>query len=227
MQYYQLTIESKKNINEICNCNFFRLNGRFWIYDITEDETTDYVDFFIQFIKKNKEKLQNNGITSDDITVWLLYEYEQQCSLRISAKDMELLGEENIVLCVSCWEKDTTLDLSYDNPYLNEEKILYLLKVKTDKNPNDFFSRKNFCFDNGWWCYQTDNVRHGIHELVSLIKNNQKQIFPNGISAEDINICFYYEYASECSWEFSSEEMKELGNLGLDLFITCKKINFN
>lgn len=227
MKYYKLEIESENNINEICNCTFFKQIGKFWIYEITEDETTGYVDFFIEFIKRNKEKLEMNGITSDDISVWLLYEYDRQCLFCISAKNMKLLSEENIVLCFSCWEKDSTLDLSYDNSYLDEEKILYLLKIKTDKNPNDFFSIKNFRFDNGWWCYQTDNVRSGICELISLIKKNRKHIFSNGISLKDVNICFHYEYLTECSWEFSPEEMKELGNLGLDLSVKCQKTNCN
>ncbi len=117
MQYYQLQIESKHNINEILNCTFFKQIGKFWIYEITENVTTDYADFFIQLIKKNKEKLEMNGITSDDITVWLLYEYDQQCSLCISTKNMKLLSDENIELCIDCWQKDSVIN------FFNQEDI--------------------------------------------------------------------------------------------------------
>lgn len=89
----------------------FKQVGNIWIYEITEDVTTDYVDFFIQFIKRNKNQMKLGGITSDEITIWLLYEYEQQCLLCISNKNMKLLTEENIELCIDCWQKGSSVDL--------------------------------------------------------------------------------------------------------------------
>ena len=111
MQYYQLQIESKHNINEMFNCSCFKQTGNLWIYEISEEETTDYVNFFIELIKKNKDKLEKNDITSHNITIWILYEYDEQCSLCISTKNMKMLSEENIELCIDCWQKDSSVDL--------------------------------------------------------------------------------------------------------------------
>ena len=223
---YWLRINSKKNINALLSTDVFKYKY-FWNYEISEVSSQSPIMEIVSFLKKNQTSLFENNIKSENMSVWINYEYEKDCRFSLSHEELKSLGDLGIPLCFSCWEKGTTLDLSYDNSNLDEEITEYILKIKTDKNPNDFFSKKNFHFDNGLWCYQTDNVIFGIHELVSFLKKNQKHIFSNGITPKDINICFYYEYLSECSWEFISKEMKELGDIKIDLNIVCMKKDRN
>ena len=59
--------------------------------------TLKYIDAY--------EKLESIGISREDISIWILYEYEGQCNMEYDPVSMKKMGENGIVLCISCWEK--------------------------------------------------------------------------------------------------------------------------
>jgi hypothetical protein len=64
------------------------------------------INYFLDLLEKNKKELKDNGITSEDISIWYLYEYEGQCNMEFYPNDLKRLGENEITFCISCWEKD-------------------------------------------------------------------------------------------------------------------------
>ena len=54
-------------------------------------------------------KLESIGISREDISIWVLYEYEGQCNMEYDPVSMKKIGENGIVLCISCWEKEGEL----------------------------------------------------------------------------------------------------------------------
>ncbi len=53
------------------------------------------------------ELLATIGIERKDITIWMLYEYDQQCNLEFDPIRMKRLGDNGIGLCISCWDAGT------------------------------------------------------------------------------------------------------------------------
>jgi hypothetical protein len=70
-----------------------------------EDPYINYVEYFLDLLEGNYEKLSLIGVERNDISIWLLYEYDQQCNMEFLPNDMQRMGENGIVLCVSCWQK--------------------------------------------------------------------------------------------------------------------------
>lgn len=70
------------------------------------DIYTDYVSYFLNLLDGNYDKLSTLGIGRDDISIWLLYEYLEQCNMEFLPHNLKRMGENGIVLCVSCWQKD-------------------------------------------------------------------------------------------------------------------------
>ncbi len=79
-----------------------------WEFSLTqreEDEYINFIDYFLSMLNGKYEQLEAIGITRDNISVWMLYEYEGQCNMEFSPTDMYNLGKEGITFCISCWEK--------------------------------------------------------------------------------------------------------------------------
>ena len=68
---------------------------------------TDYISYFLNLLDGNYDKLSTLGIERDHISIWLLYEYAQQCNMEFLPHHMKRMGENGIVLCISCWQKDS------------------------------------------------------------------------------------------------------------------------
>ncbi len=76
-----------------------------WFLDQrADDEPIPFVDVFMNLLEGRFTCLERLGVTRNDITVWLLYEYDEQCNLELSAQDMRRLGEAGVTLCMSCWQ---------------------------------------------------------------------------------------------------------------------------
>jgi hypothetical protein len=69
-----------------------------------DDAPTPFLDVFLGLLDGHFASLERIGVSRDDITVWLLYEYDEQCNLEFTAADMERLGRSGISLCISCWQ---------------------------------------------------------------------------------------------------------------------------
>ena len=109
--YYSLRIDAQqKQYDEIdivlgVKSNFSPTAG--WGLEITEkeeDEHIFFIKYFSSLLEGKYEALERIGITRDDISIWMLYEYEGQCNMEFSPDDMYILGKEGIVLAISCWE---------------------------------------------------------------------------------------------------------------------------
>ena len=63
------------------------------------------LNYLAELIESNLGSLRSAGISSEMVTVWYMYEYEQQCNMEFHPDIMKKLGDLDIVLCISCWEK--------------------------------------------------------------------------------------------------------------------------
>jgi hypothetical protein len=70
-----------------------------------EDAYVNYIEYFLDLLEGNYEKLSLIGVERNDISIWLLYEYDQECNMEFSPDELKRMGENGIVLCVSCWQK--------------------------------------------------------------------------------------------------------------------------
>ena len=61
--------------------------------------------YFLSLLEGKYEKLESIGISRENISIWILYEYEGQCNMEYDPESMKKLGESGILLCISCWEK--------------------------------------------------------------------------------------------------------------------------
>jgi hypothetical protein len=128
MQYYKLDIsnanstETYNKISELLAWKPVRndndLNSkhsfRVWSYEVTsEDHEPDFefVNVFLDRLIPEITELQKLGIEKENISIWLLYEYDQQCNMEFPPKTMKRLGDNGIVLCISCWQKGSKIIL--------------------------------------------------------------------------------------------------------------------
>lgn len=123
MKYHKLNIDTdgtEKNYNEISkllgvnptaygpskfNDNPFDL----WTYIIEvadEDPYYGFINKFLDLIEPKFPDLEELGVTKDKIVFLLLYEYYGQCGMEYHPQEMKRLGENGIVLCIDCWQRE-------------------------------------------------------------------------------------------------------------------------
>lgn len=84
------------------------VDGDSWVYEVIEREDDDYYDFinrFLDILDGKYSELRNIGVKTENISIWMNYEYDQQCNIEFSPKQMKRLGTAGIGLCISCWEE--------------------------------------------------------------------------------------------------------------------------
>ena len=84
--------------------------GKFgsWMFSKETKDDAPYFDFineFLDILEPNFSQLDELEINRNDISLWHLYEYENQCNMEFHPSDLKRLGECVITLCISCWEK--------------------------------------------------------------------------------------------------------------------------
>jgi len=82
-----------------------------WTYSVETDDEEPYFDFinkFLDILEPKFEELEKLGIKKNDILIWLLYEYDQQCSMEFHPEEMKRLGESGIVMNIDCWHVENT-----------------------------------------------------------------------------------------------------------------------
>lgn len=80
--------------------------GRVWNYEIIEDEQDSHVDFvgkLLSIIDGKFKKLQEVGVDLGSISLWMYYEYDQQCNMEFSPSDLKRIGDSGLTFCISCW----------------------------------------------------------------------------------------------------------------------------
>lgn len=116
MKFHNLYIETKNNlevyqkITDILNvCPKEEQEFSPWTYQIVtneEDEYFDFINVFLNLLEPNFEKLRDLGIKKKDISIWLFYEYEQQCSMSFNPQEMKRIGESEISFNIDCIKKE-------------------------------------------------------------------------------------------------------------------------
>ena len=78
-----------------------------WVYKVVQEDDDIYFDFineFLNILENNYEKLLEIGIRREEITIWYLYEYDQQCNMEFDPIRLKRLGDNGLTLCISCWD---------------------------------------------------------------------------------------------------------------------------
>jgi hypothetical protein len=77
-----------------------------WGYNlkVKDDGYTNFIECFLNILEGKYDKLSDLDITRDDISIWLIYEYEGQCNMEFAPNDLKRLGDNGITLCISCYE---------------------------------------------------------------------------------------------------------------------------
>jgi hypothetical protein len=107
----RISCESSKFdlVDRALNCNRSSNDDVEWEFALINQEedsdaSVDYISIFVPLIENNREKLEEIGISRNDITIWIYYVYEQQCNFEFHPDEMKRLADNGIVLCVSCWQ---------------------------------------------------------------------------------------------------------------------------
>ena len=82
-----------------------QMNGT-WYFEVEEEEIDGYFDFikyFIDILEEKYEQLKSIEISKEDISLWFLYGYENECNMEFLPSDLKRLGDNGISLCISCW----------------------------------------------------------------------------------------------------------------------------
>ena len=89
----------------IISCNIKRYAD--WGIEIIQsgENFSEILVYFLSLLEGKYEKLESIGISRENISIWILYEYEGQCNMEYDPESMKKLGESGILLCISCWEK--------------------------------------------------------------------------------------------------------------------------
>ncbi len=78
-----------------------------WTYQVIEEQNDSFYDFinnFLDLLESKYDKLSEIGIKRSDISIWYLYEYDQQCNMEFDPTRLKRIGENGITLCISCWD---------------------------------------------------------------------------------------------------------------------------
>ena len=111
MKYYSLRIEvdeiNRQQIDEILGVksNYHIVGWGFEIVEKDDDESIDFIDYFLNILEDKYIELSSLDINRNDISIWLIYEYDNECNLEFIPQKLKQLGENGINLCISCYEK--------------------------------------------------------------------------------------------------------------------------
>ena len=115
MYIYRLQILSSKSYSEEQLNNVIGVSSNFphadWGIEIiqSDENFSGILVYFLSLLEGKYEKLESIGISRENISIWILYEYEGQCNMEYDPESMKKLGESGILLCISCWEKEGEL----------------------------------------------------------------------------------------------------------------------
>ncbi len=113
MKYiYALKIDCEKDklddISRVLNLSPSSASPACWSYELVEkekDPPVDFVNEFLDLLDGKFEMLREIGVEIEQISIWMYYEYDEQCNLEFLPKDLMRIGQSGISLCISCWQK--------------------------------------------------------------------------------------------------------------------------
>ena len=120
MYYYSLRINTVnliqvRQVNELLGVrsNYSKEDWYLEVVQKEDDPPFRFIDYFLSLLEGKYERLESIGISREDISIWVLYEYEGQCNMEYDPVSMKKIGENGIVLCISCWEKEGELSYNF------------------------------------------------------------------------------------------------------------------
>ena len=108
--YYSLRIETEDNMKDDIDRILGVTNNMAdvdWGLEIFPDENNmgfDFIDYFTGILRNKFDKLESIGVLRENISIWMLYEYDEQCNMEFRPEQLIKIGAEKITLCISCWE---------------------------------------------------------------------------------------------------------------------------
>ncbi len=78
-----------------------------WTYQIEREDEEEYFDFinlFIDMVEPKFDELLKLGIDKENILIWLVYVYTEQCALGFSPDEMKRIGDTGISFNIDCHE---------------------------------------------------------------------------------------------------------------------------
>ena len=78
-----------------------------WTYQIEREDEQEYLDFinlFVDMVEPQLEALLKLGIDRDNILIWLVYVYTEQCALGFSPSELKRIGDAGISFNIDCHE---------------------------------------------------------------------------------------------------------------------------
>jgi hypothetical protein len=78
-----------------------------WEFSIEESSAlfNTSIDYLLSLLEQKIDVLRIIGISNEDISLWYLYEYDQQCNIEFDSIALKRMGNLGITLCISCWQK--------------------------------------------------------------------------------------------------------------------------
>jgi len=112
MYYYSLRINITDNeqidqLNRILEVksNYPEVGWGIEVIKENNDSDFKFADYFLSILNGKDAELKVLNISTDNISIWVLYEYEGQCNLEFNSTELKKIGDAGISLCISCWEK--------------------------------------------------------------------------------------------------------------------------
>lgn len=109
--FYSLRIDSNEDvydeISKILGVDItdYKLGWQLEV-KLNNEENRDVIAEFLNLLKDKYRELNQIGVKQDDISIWLIYEYKDQCNLEFEPEILKKLGENGIRLCLSCYNED-------------------------------------------------------------------------------------------------------------------------
>ena len=111
--FYKLNIDTTPdNLEQINNLLGVKQNKNtgIWTYELIHADTPlaiqedTVISHFLNIIEGKYDQLLRLGIKRENITLWIIYEYDNECNMEFHSEDTKRLGENGITLCVSCYQ---------------------------------------------------------------------------------------------------------------------------
>lgn len=111
--FFELVIDTKPvtyaAINSLLGVTDAGKNG-YWGYEIIVDEGPLEISqpsvllHFMGILEGNFQSLDELGVQKSNIVIYITYEYDDQCNMEFLPEELLALGQNGIVLAVSCYQ---------------------------------------------------------------------------------------------------------------------------
>jgi len=104
----------------------------------------------------------------------------------------------------------------------------YELQINCDVNKKrkveHILGKSNRDFKKDWYLRieeSSSDYLYALKKFVAIIKTNLEELKEIGINEDNISFWYMHEYEQQCNMEFEPAIMKQIGDLGVVLCISC------